>query len=258
MTGGCIFCPATVADIEPLFQDEAFINSALREFGPFISRDPTEFMRELEANGFTMDTCLTPKGVSAEWLQRPLGDPNWLLDHRETYPPINYRDVNLVDELLEIVAANDPTFQVYIDQERDWEWRVLLRFDEGPYAGLWFHVLFTFTNRYPMNLPQIRFIRPPYHVNISSHGRIYPELEYDQGTRFKGTILKIRELLAKGLNEVPVDSEHAAVFSDPEEYERRIEEARRTNGRQQPEEFTSEWNVTRGAVKPRPERWPRF
>jgi hypothetical protein len=61
---------------------------------------------------------VTPKRVTAEWLQRRLGDPNWLLDLRETHESSGIRDISLVEDLLNVVDANDQIYQVYIDQEK--------------------------------------------------------------------------------------------------------------------------------------------
>jgi ubiquitin-protein ligase len=139
---------------------------------------------------------------------------------------------------------------VFIDQDMPWEWRILLYLDAGPYTGLWFHLLFTFPERYPDNAPQLRFIGPPYHVNISEHGRIYPEITYEREDRFMGIIPKIRGLLAtKPVDPQPVDDKHGTVFQNQWEYDRRIQEARRKHGMARPEEFTRDWTITRRPVR---------
>jgi hypothetical protein len=104
MTGGYLFCPHTVDDIDPIFQDEAFFNLDLRDYHEFCRGDPNKFLFRAST---TPDSEVRTKPVSPEWLARPLGDVNWLHEKREANPAETYRDMHLVDDLNRILAAND-------------------------------------------------------------------------------------------------------------------------------------------------------
>lgn len=52
-------------------------------------------------------------------------------------------------------------------------WRVFLLGPEGTlYANKWWCMHITFHNMYPIQAPNIKFITVPYHINISSNGKI--------------------------------------------------------------------------------------
>jgi ubiquitin-conjugating enzyme E2 D/E len=44
--------------------------------------------------------------------------------------------------------------------------------DGTPYAGKWWYVYVTFPDEYPVRPPVFRFISVPYHMNVSSEGRV--------------------------------------------------------------------------------------
>jgi ubiquitin-protein ligase len=238
LTGSALFIPETTSDIDHVFQDEAFFNPELREYDELRSPRPEDMIP---------DRCVRSKPFSVEWLQEPLADPYWILERSQNNQPTTMRDRYLVDDLFQIAKRADPTWQVYVNQNRMWEWRILLSVEEGSYAGFWFHLVLKFGLEYPYNGPEIRFIGAPYHVNISNHGRIFPEIEYVNDDRALGLVSKIKTFLVTApVNPDAVDEEHAAVFKDQAQYAEKIREANERNGKRAPKDFTRRWNIRMG------------
>jgi ubiquitin-protein ligase len=272
LTGSYLFIPKTTSDIDHVFQNEAFFNSALREYKEFSSEPPEEMITRIESHvprsrlyndeeeegrnppvEFVMpeemiaDPCVRSKPFNVEWLHEPLADPYGILETWRNNSPTTIRDSYLVDDLFQIAQRADPWLQVYVNLGRMWEWCVLLHVEEGSYAGFWFQLVLKFGVDYPYTGPEIRFIDPPYHVNISNHGRIIPEIEYVENDRVLGLLSKIRTfLVTKPVGSYPVDNEHAVVFQDQAQYAQKIQEANEQNGKRAPEDFTSDWNIKLG------------
>jgi ubiquitin-protein ligase len=187
--------------------------------------------------------------------------------------PDTYRAARLVEELSYIVGNDDPSLRVYVDRERLGQWRVLLQLPTGcRYEGLWFELFVEFPELYPGNAPLLTFVGPPYHVNISEHGRfVLPEIQeyYDDSLHVFEILEEVKLMLMKRrqrqerwagdddderhmaavggidprVDPHPVDDEHAKAYANPAEYKRRVEEYNRKNGRHKAEDFVSEWDI---------------
>jgi ubiquitin-conjugating enzyme E2 D/E len=71
------------------------------------------------------------------------------------------------------VALYDPDLKIYPVRAHLDQWRVYVKGCDGtPYAGKWWYIYVTFPDEYPVRPPIFRFISVPYHMNVSSEGRI--------------------------------------------------------------------------------------
>jgi ubiquitin-protein ligase len=71
------------------------------------------------------------------------------------------------------IQLYDPDLKIYPFCSHLDQWRVYLKgSDDTPYAGKWWYIYVTFPDEYPVLPPVFRFISVPYHMNVSSEGRI--------------------------------------------------------------------------------------
>jgi ubiquitin-protein ligase len=277
MTGGYVFVPNSVRDADPIFESEAFYSAARRLYGPF-RQEPVEVILNRVKSGQAPegvpDTVVKSKAPEAgvHLGGKKFGDPWWIVAKYKS--PEGLRDTRIIEELSYIIWNDDPSFSVYVDQDDIASWRILMKLPEGTrYANLWFQLYFHFPLLYPANGPLIRFIDPPYHVNISDEGRIIlPEIQeyYEDSLHVFDIVEEIRILLMKrrqrsqfwlgdddeqtqqsgGVNPLvdpngPVDHAHEDAYRNPLEYRRLVLERNAKNGKAQESEITNGWTIER-------------
>jgi ubiquitin-protein ligase len=199
ITGGGIFSPRSIAEAEPLFQNEAFFNPALREFDPPI-RDPVETILASVQRTLKFDANVRT-GVRAA--PTGLATAAWVITKVH---PSTMRDTRLITELSYIVwngrhREKPPTYEVFVSMADIGEWFVPLRGSSATlYDGRWCLLAIHFPSLYPANAPTLRFLRAPYHANITEDGRVHlleVQEYYDETMHVFEMIEEIRLLLAK-------------------------------------------------------------
>lgn len=97
-------------------------------------------------------------------------------------------------------------------------WQVFLKGeDKTPYEGKWFFLCVTFPELYPVEPPVFRFISIPYHLNVSSEGRIclnILEKGYMPSRHVIDIIQMIKELFVVPSLENPVQIEILETFME--------------------------------------------
>jgi ubiquitin-protein ligase len=266
MTGGYMFIPKTMDDTDRLFQDEAFFNATIREYGPMLPQEELAQLRTRIAQDSAeakADTKMRSKnhektiGTSS----RNFADAWWIIANKGR--PESYRDARLLEELRYVAGNANPDIHVLVNRDDISEWRVLFRVDENSrYSNLWFQLLLKFPDLYPANGPFIRFVGPPYHVNVSEQGRInLPEVQeyYDESFHVFEIVEEIKLLLQKvrrrarlyrgdddvvepadcgdGIDPLtddnPIDNAHAQAYHDPARYKALVAEWNARNGKRE-------------------------
>ncbi|KAK8883269.1 hypothetical protein M9Y10_045920 [Tritrichomonas musculus] len=93
---------------------------------------------------------------------------------------VNSRLRRLLKEIDLAARINDPNSDIYDPDikifcyiNRIDFWRVLLKGPDGtPYENKWWYLFVEFSDLYPRQPPSFRFITVPYHLNVSSDGKI--------------------------------------------------------------------------------------
>jgi ubiquitin-protein ligase len=276
MTGGYVFVPNSVRDANPIFESEAFYSAARRLYGPFRT-EPVQAIQSRvqskQAPEGVPDTVVRSKAPEATVHVggRKFADPWWILAKYKS--PESLRDKRLIEELKYIIGNADPTFSVYVEQDDISNWRIVMEVPEGTrYPNLWFQLHLQFPALYPGNGPLMRFVDPPYHVNISDEGRIIlPQVQeyYEDSLHVFDIVEEIRILLMKrrqrsrpyagdddaevqpsgGVNPLvdanPVDHAHADAYANVAEYKRLVQERNAQNGKARESDITKGWTIER-------------
>eukprot|EP01064_Diplonema_japonicum_P002635 TRINITY_DN11686_c0_g1_i1.p1 TRINITY_DN11686_c0_g1~~TRINITY_DN11686_c0_g1_i1.p1 ORF type:complete len:166 (+),score=40.02 TRINITY_DN11686_c0_g1_i1:55-552(+) len=92
-----------------------------------------------------------------------------------------------------------------------------------PYDEMEFKLSLRFTNQYPFEPPQVKFITSCFHPNVDQFGNICLDILKDQWSSAYGVtqiLLSIQALLAEPNNESPLNNYAASIWSNQEEYMR--------------------------------------
>ena len=90
-------------------------------------------------------------------------------------------------ELDKIKASPPPGLSIDGDVPKLTEWVITLNYTDGNgaeclYTGKSFRLRFRFTDKYPMDAPEVIFIDVPLHEHIYSNGHICMDILYDAWT----------------------------------------------------------------------------
>ena len=140
--------------------------------------------------------------------------------------------------------SSSETLKLRIKYDDIRDWIILLKLRQYNYS--WFALRVTFPESFPRKNPNMRFINPPYHVNVTKFGRIYPEFNISHSRSFEDIIKAIQELLNTQYFQLrsvdvfdkfePADREHARTFSNQNVYNRKVNESI-ANGKPSPDGF---------------------
>ncbi|OHT12808.1 hypothetical protein TRFO_17281 [Tritrichomonas foetus] len=254
VTGGLSFKPKTVSEGLSLFEQSAFLNYEERKLSssPIIKGDrntipaklkkspamiTTDFMQKA-AESAEFDVEVLNKELASAQTNTRLATPRHVI-HKNKDTTINVpRQRRILRELHAAAEVNDPEnidrfdpdLRIYTFQSNLDRWRVYIKGSEGtPYANKWWYLFVTFPELYPVEPPIFRFVTIPYHLNVSSEGRIclnIIEKGYISSKHVVDIIQEIKELFLLPNPETPIKIETRDVFQhDPEKYKRLARES---------------------------------
>ena len=123
-------------------------------------------------------------------------------------------------------------------------WEVFIKApDDTPYLGKWFKLIVTFPELYPVEAPIFRFVSIPYHLNVSSEGRICLDIiekGYISSKPVVEIIQEIKQLFLFPCEETPTQLEIHDVYIEEktkDEYYRRASESAKKVGKDDYKEF---------------------
>jgi ubiquitin-protein ligase len=97
------------------------------------------------------------------------------------------------------------------------QWNAIFRLDRSAYAQHWFELFVYFPTDYPYRPPEIRFLNPPYHVNVSPDGEVSTTAlgtKYDWNWSFKEIIQQIKAVLMEPDTEVAASQQRVSQFRE--------------------------------------------
>jgi ubiquitin-protein ligase len=189
ITGGLSFCPKTVREGLQLFEQEAFLCDATRRKPPrFRGKLSEQTIADKAKDPFDTKTESSARAVGSG--RQPLAIPEYTLyQHRSVEIPDGRRR-RILHELHQAAAVQkegvvahdsdenemsifDPDLRIYPFRSHLDEWRVYVKGPDGtPYGNKWWYIYVTFPDESPVRPPVFRFVSLPYHMNVSSEGRV--------------------------------------------------------------------------------------
>ena len=240
-TGGLSFCPKTVSEGLNLFEQSAFLNYEERKShsDPLIKGNrntiPSRLAKtpDMITEQFMNDACrdaefdqiIQNKELIQASANIKLATPRHVCGkNRDTIIP-QPRQRRILRELHAAAETNDPNspnydpdMVVYTFQSNLDRWRVYLKGPEGtPYANKWWYLYVTFPELYPIQPPIFRFVSVPYHLNVSSEGRIclnIIEKGYISSKHVVNIIQEIKELFLLPSIDTPIQIETLDMFKN--------------------------------------------
>jgi ubiquitin-conjugating enzyme E2 C len=240
-TGGYIFNPKTIEDIEDLAESEPLFDMSICKYKPFMEKYYMLSFIMFLLPCDNVDVDILSKSTEIDYSKYV--SPEWIMD--------NY---NFDDESVSEASINEEikkfdeciSIKPLINRYSITEWVILIQLSE--YNNLWYALRVTFPTDYPYKAPTVRFINPPYHVNVTKFGRIYPDIKsYHQNPfNLMKYIKDVQQLLNTPFDQLrmtdlfdkfaPADSEHERTFND--EYKYQLAKANSyANGKNTPEDF---------------------
>jgi ubiquitin-conjugating enzyme E2 D/E len=189
LTGGLSFRPKSVSEGLQLFEQEAFLRYDIR-------RKPKRFNSILTEQTITewaahpFDTVAESSTTFTARANHPIAIPKYVIhaNRNNEIPDARrrriLRELHLAAAVQEVgmvghdpdgneVQIYDPDIQIFPFFTHLDQWRVFIRSPEvTPYAGKWWYIYVTFPDEYPARPPIFRFVSIPYHMNVSSEGRV--------------------------------------------------------------------------------------
>ena len=202
-TGGIATFPRSVQECLELFNKEEFFNVDLREFGPMhapnLTTNDFKNLPHYAVDDLHSDIKIKPKIYADP--KRLVTSPQYAISEYNkeviggSVPETAHRSqMRIIQELRKIIAEPVEDVRVYPLKDRIDVWRVLIQGFEGSlYDKKWFYMIIEFGPEYPTHYPLFRFVKPPFHPNITDQGRVCID-SLDQNYR---SDMSFRELILK-------------------------------------------------------------
>ena len=214
-TGGFSFRPKNILDGLSIIDKGAFLNYDERKprLDPLIPGDrsttpnrikpeqiTSEFLQNAAKSAF-FDREIVNKELTQAASKQHIATPSHVCAaNRDSVVP-SFRQRRIMNELSIAERVSDPDMKIFTFQSNLDRWIVLLKGPEGTlYAGKWWYLYVTFPELYPAVPPIFRFISVPFHLNVSSEGRICLNVIYEgykTSKRVISVIQEIKELFSK-------------------------------------------------------------
>jgi ubiquitin-conjugating enzyme E2 D/E len=267
LTGGLSFRPSSVAEGIRLFEQEAFLCYDKRKKpARFRGTINDQTIKDL-ATRAVFDTVAESSTTATATGKQPIAIPRYVLFQnrsteipdarrrrilRELHQAAAVQDANVIghDPDGNEVSIYDPDLRIYPFRGHLDQWRVYLKGAEGtPYASKWWYVYVTFPDEYPVRPPVFRFVSIPYHMNVSSEGRIclnVIEKAYMPNMPVVELVQTIKQLFLMPDLTTPLDIVKFFQYKDNRaEYERLAAESTRANAKDQADDWIKDLSVER-------------
>jgi ubiquitin-protein ligase len=259
LTGGLAFRPATIEEGMLLFEKEAFLCYDKRRKPARIRDLITDETIERRAAMDKFDTTVESSTTVAATGKQPIAVPGYVIYQNRNEEIPDPRRRRILRELHQAaavqqegcggrhsdrndVAEYDPDLRIYAFRAYLDQWRVFVKGVDGtPYADKWWYIYVTFPDEYPAQPPIFRFISIPYHMNVSSDGRICLsaiESGYEPDMTVVELIQTIRQMFLLPDPTTPLDiGKYFEYREQREEYERRAAESTRLHAKNTVEDW---------------------
>ncbi|OHT11426.1 hypothetical protein TRFO_19161 [Tritrichomonas foetus] len=272
ITGGLSLRPQTVSEGLTIFEQSAFLNYKERKLfnTPILdgklSTIPNKLQYNLEmitAEFFEQarkedkfDTEIVNNEISIGQNKVQLATPKKVVYANQNNVINSPRHRRILRELhatAEVMdSANmkryDPDMKIFTHQSNLDRWRVFIKGSVcTPYENKWWYLMVTFPDLYPVMPPVIRFITIPYHLNVSSEGRIClnsVEKAYISSKHVVDILQEIKELFLMPDETTPIRNELFDIFhNNREEYNRLATESSERIAKDDYQEYIKSYKI---------------
>lgn len=254
-TGGIAIFPRNLKTGINLFNQEGFFNVDIRQFGEFhkgtLTQEVFGKLPKYTENDLDKEIKIKPFEYADE--NRLVTSPSYAISEfskelqlGKVAQSARPNQKRIIRELMKIVNEPDGDIRVFPLKDRVDVWRVLIKGFGKFYEKKWFFLIIEFTPEYPQHYPFFRFIKPPFHPNITDHGRICLDTldqNYRSDKSVRDLIGEIRLLLYEPNFDSPVDLKRENLKSRMNEFEQTVNEWNNMNGKDTPEEWEKDWKI---------------
>lgn len=250
-----------------LFEQEAFLCYDKRKKPARFRGAITEQTIIDQARSATFDTVAESSTTVTATGKQPIAVPRYVLFQNRSVEIPDARRRRILRELHQAAAVQqeglvgqdpdgrdvtiyDPDLRIYPFRGHLDQWRVYVKGPVGtPYAEKWWYIYVTFPDEYPVRPPVFRFISIPYHMNVSSEGRIclnVIEKGYMPNMPVVELLQTIKQLFLLPDLGTPLDITKYFQFKDNRrEYERLAAESTRLQAKDTADEWIKNLSVER-------------
>lgn len=259
-SGGVAMLAQHFNDGIDLFNKEEFFNVDLRNFGAMRQPNFTEanFRGLPDIRPQDLDGKIRVKPNQYTDIKRMVTSPLYAIsefdkklkenpDEAEGDLNFHQNQKRIIRELQKVIGEPDDDVKVYPLKDRIDVWRVLIKGFEGSlYGNKWFYMIIEFPPEYPQHYPLFRFVKPPFHPNITDQGRVCIDTldqTYRSNQSIKELIGQVRYLLFEPNFGSPVDTKREGMNIDDPRFKQLVTEWNNKNGENGPENFISQWKI---------------
>ncbi|KAH3743762.1 Ubiquitin-conjugating enzyme E2 4 [Pelomyxa schiedti] len=218
-TGGLCLAVSQVAQGIGLFEREALLRVSCRDppaippSAPRSEGDLSRLFNTQAAQGVSDVKSVVPKQATAPVL---VGAYEVALAARAASTTTTKR---VFKELRDLLGQPTPIVAgAWVNADDCMFWKVLIEGPTGtPYEGCRWMLSIQFPGTYPANPPQVRFIVPIYHCNMSSDGRICLDLlstAWNPALSISRILTAIKTLMEHPNGDDPLDTYKATLFKE--------------------------------------------
>lgn len=254
ITGGCAFYPSSIEEGLDIFSEEPFYNVLIRDFKPFSTEKFThEMIQNTPApshDDWDKHSPSKPAEIASISNKNPLVTPNYyVITKNESNPP--RRKGRILKELRTLAGSDceKEGIKVFTFKDQIDKWRALIKGPDGSlYKDRWFYLTIEFPAQYPNVAPSIRFVNPPYHVNISDNGFICLtnlDVNYRSDDTIHDLLMAVIGLLLCPNNNDPIDHKRLEMLKkeNADKFKQKVDEYNRNNSKNNPDDWTKGWNI---------------
>ncbi|KAJ1697145.1 hypothetical protein LUZ63_005657 [Rhynchospora breviuscula] len=130
-------------------------------------------------------------------------------------------------ELMSLMMSGDSGISAFPEDDDIFHWRGTINGSKGTvYDGMVYKLSLSFDTDYPFKPPVVKFESPCFHPNVDLQGTICLDILKDKWSSaydMRTILLSIQSLLGDPNNDSPLNTEAAALWSDPEEFRKMVE-----------------------------------
>lgn len=256
MTGGCAFYPSSIEEGLNIFAEEPFYNVLIRDFKPFsterLNHDKIQNTPAPRPDQWDKHAPSKAAEIAQVNNKNALVSPIYItVMNKGRKPPRRKARILKEIRILSAVRSEEEGIKVFTFKDNIDKWRVLLRGPDGsPYKDRWFYLTIEFPEQYPSAPPTIRFVQPPYHVNISDTGFICLsnlDINYRADDTVHDLLNAIKGLLMCPNVKDPIDPTRIEILKkgNEGEYRNKIQQYNQNNSKPSCDDWLVGWNIER-------------
>jgi len=256
-TGGCSYFFTGLEEGVQMFENETFLKAALRKKSAPLTMntdaDLQSIMHKAYSNGapemiinpLSQAKVLDPTAAVAKVVAHPTAAVNV----HNAAPSGGAGMKRLVNEITALTQNPLPNFYFFPSESDPKYWKIIMIGPSGsPYEGYTYILSMQFPAEYPFKAPEVRFITPIYHCNVSKMGKICHSVlshNYSPAITVKEILIHINNLMIEPNIDDQIENSVAQdYYVDKKLYYAKLEESCKKNANLTLEQRLLEMGIT--------------